>query len=118
LRWIYFAAGWICFGLGVAGALLPLMPGTPFMLLALWAFARSSKRFHHWLYNHRLFGAPLRRWHTDRVVPLSVKIVAYLSMLATFTYLALIADYHWAVPLASGCLILVGIFVLSRFPSK
>jgi hypothetical protein len=38
------------------------------MLVALWAFARSSRRFHDWLYSHRVFGPPLRRWHEERVI--------------------------------------------------
>jgi hypothetical protein len=88
------------------------------MLLALWAFSRSSRRFHDWLYNHRIFGARLRSWYEHRVVPWPVKLTAYASMLASLSYVSFVADYHWAIPTATAVLILVGIYFISRCPSK
>jgi uncharacterized membrane protein YbaN (DUF454 family) len=65
--------GWTFFGIGLVGTLLPLVPTTPFMLLALWAFSIGSERFHRWLYHHPVFGPPLQRWQRDRVIPLWAK---------------------------------------------
>lgn len=79
-RWALLGFGWLCGGLGAIGVLLPGLPTTPFMLLALWAFARSSQRFHDWLYNHTFFGPPLKRWHRHRVIPLRAKIFALATM--------------------------------------
>jgi uncharacterized membrane protein YbaN (DUF454 family) len=73
--------------LGLAGVVLPVLPTTPFLLLALWAFARSSVRFHDWLYNHRYFGARLHDWHEHRVIPLRAKLTAWSVMTASMGYI-------------------------------
>jgi len=49
---LYFLLGWCFFGLGAVGTVVPGLPTTPFMLLALWAFSKSSQHFHDWLYTH------------------------------------------------------------------
>ncbi len=85
VRWAYLGLGWCFFGLGVIGVILPVIPGTPLMLVALWAFTRGSTRLEHWLLQHRWFGAPLRAWRLGRVVPLSVKLTAWFSMAASLT---------------------------------
>ena len=87
-RWVYFGLGWAFFGLGALGALLPVLPTTPLMILALWAFSKSSARFQHWLYRHRVFGPPLQRWHEYRVIPTSAKLAAVGAMAASLGYLA------------------------------
>ena len=73
IRVLYFCLGIGFFGLGVLGVLLPGLPTTPFMVLAAWAFARSSRRFHNWLTTHHLFGPPIQRWQAHRVIPRPVK---------------------------------------------
>lgn len=98
-RPLYFSLAWLCFLLGALGVVLPVLPTTPFMLLALWFFSKSSRRFHHWLYSHRFFGPPLRQWDRHRVIPLSAKWIASLTMLASLSYLFLYSKapvyLHW-----------------------
>jgi hypothetical protein len=60
------ACGTLCVGLGTLGLFLPLLPTTPFLLLAAFCYARSSKRCHRWLMNNRWFGETLRRYREDR----------------------------------------------------
>jgi uncharacterized membrane protein YbaN (DUF454 family) len=67
-------------GLGTLGILLPGLPTTPFLVLAAWAFARSSRRFHAWLTTHPLFGPPIRRWQAHRVIPRTAKAFAITAM--------------------------------------
>ncbi|HSG87654.1 MAG TPA: YbaN family protein [Pseudomonadales bacterium] len=76
--WLWI--GWLCIALGAIGAVLPLLPTTPFVLLAAWCFARSSKRWHDWLYASGLFGPLLRDWDERRCMPLRAKVVALVMM--------------------------------------
>jgi hypothetical protein len=117
-RWALFCLGWVFFGLGVIGTLLPVVPTTPFMLLALWAFSRSSDRFHHWLRNHRVFGPPLQRWDRDRVIPLWVKVVAIGSMAVSTSWIAFGTRAPWYSTAAMGAVMVVGAAYILRFPSR
>jgi len=83
---VYLALGWLFFGLGMLGVVLPVLPTTPFLLLALWAFSRSSARLHHWLYQHRIFGPALQRWHQHRIIPMHAKLFIVLAMGTSFVY--------------------------------
>ena len=69
VRWIFLILGWVFFILGIIGALLPVMPTAPFILLAAGCWARSSRRFHFWLINHRIFGKFVRNWEENHAVP-------------------------------------------------
>ncbi len=66
--------------LGVLGIFLPVLPTTPFLLLALACFAKSSERLHGWLLSHKTFGPPIRQWQETRSIPLKVKIVALITI--------------------------------------
>jgi uncharacterized membrane protein YbaN (DUF454 family) len=89
MKYFYFALGWLFFVTGVIGAFLPVLPTTIFMILALWAFSKSSKKFHHWLYNHRLFGPALQQWQQYKVIPVRAKIIAVVMISLSMTYLYL-----------------------------
>jgi uncharacterized membrane protein YbaN (DUF454 family) len=80
VRWTFLIMGWIFFGLGIIGALLPVMPTAPFILLAAGCWARSSRRFHFWLINHKFFGKFIRDWEDRHAVPRYAKFLATLMM--------------------------------------
>ena len=93
------AFGWICVGLGVIGAFLPVMPTTIFLIMALWAFSKSSVRFHRWLYSHPQLGRPLRDWQAHRVIPIPAKCLALGMMTLSLLYVTFFVAEGWALPI-------------------
>lgn len=87
MRYALLFAGWICVALAVAGAILPLLPTTPFVLLAAWCFSRSSPRFHQWLLDQRHLGPYLRNWENGQGLTRRAKrralIMLWLSLAAS-----------------------------------
>ncbi|MFC5082843.1 YbaN family protein [Microvirga arabica] len=81
MRQLYLCLGYASFGLGVIGIFLPVLPTTPFILLAVWFFARSNPALAERLYSHPRFGHLLTAWRDQRAIPRRAKITA-LSMLA------------------------------------
>ncbi|PZF76763.1 DUF454 domain-containing protein [Aestuariivirga litoralis] len=86
-RPVLLGTGWLCVGLGLVGIVLPLMPTTPFLLVAVWAFSRSSPEMAEKIRSHRLAGAYVRDWEDEGVIPTGAKIVAVTMMTAMFGYL-------------------------------
>lgn len=77
--------GWMFVVIGAIGAVLPILPTTPFMLLALALFSKSSPRFHQMLLHNRWFGPALQQWETKKTVTQNTKIRAILLVITTFT---------------------------------
>lgn len=82
-RWLLLVAGCVCVALGVLGIFLPLLPTTPFLLLAAACFARSSPRFHAWLLANRTFGPLIHQWEATRTIPFKTKCLAITMMVLT-----------------------------------
>ena len=83
LHGVLLATGFLSVGLGIAGIFLPVLPTTPFLLLAGFCFARTSPRFHHWLLNNRLCGPYLRRFRDGERMKLSDLVTTLLVMWAS-----------------------------------
>ena len=80
---LYMLFGFLSVILGVLGAFLPLLPTTPFIILAAFFFSKSSEKCHQWLLNNKLFGSILLNWETSRCIPYFAKILSF-SMIAVF----------------------------------
>lgn len=83
-QYFFISLGWVFVVLGAIGAVLPLLPTTPFLILALACFAENSPRFHSMLLNHKWFGPPLQQWEKNHTIRPSVKKKVYLMILLTF----------------------------------
>ena len=118
MRPLYFTLGWVFFILGAIGVILPVLPTTPFMILALWAFAKSSLRFHNWLYTHAFFGPPLQQWEQHRVIPRTAKIMAISVMVLSLLYLLLFTPVAAWVKISAALLMSYGAFFILTKPSR
>lgn len=113
-RLLFFAAGWILTALGVIGLVLPLMPGTLFLIAAAWCFSRSSPRFEAWLLGHEQLGPHVLRWRATGAIARKAKLIACGSMLLSFGLVALTAAPPVALWLTGACLLASGAYVASR----
>ena len=116
-RTILISLGWLCVGLGFVGVFVPGIPTTIFLIIALWAFTKSSEKLRLWLLNHKRFGPILSNWQEHKVVPRRAKILMVVLM-----SLAVILFYYslQSLILTIGLiviLVLVAIYVIS-LPSK
>lgn len=75
--------GWVFVGLGVVGIFVPLMPATPFFILAAGCFAKSSEKFYNWLINHPKFGLLIKNYRDNKGMLLKSKITAVLMLIIT-----------------------------------
>lgn len=87
----HLIVGLLSLALGVIGIFLPLLPTTPFLLLSAFCFSRSSKRLHHWLLNHSVFGKYISNYHLLKVIPLRVKVVSLPLMWGSMLYCTIFA---------------------------
>ncbi|PSW18796.1 DUF454 domain-containing protein [Photobacterium sanctipauli] len=94
-RTLLLLCGWICVGLGVLGAVLPLLPTTPFLLLASACFMRGSPRLNRWLMEHRHFGPILRNWHQNGAVSSKVKRRANIMIVLSFALSIYLVPLVW-----------------------
>jgi uncharacterized membrane protein YbaN (DUF454 family) len=111
---LYKPLGFLFLGLAIIGALLPVLPSTPFLLLSAWFFARSSEKWHKWLLNSNLFGPLLRNWEENRCINLRTKVVAIVMMILAGTGSILFALDDSTMRAFTGVLLMIGaITVLS-----
>lgn len=115
LKAIFFLAGLFFTGLGIIGAILPVMPTTVFLIVAVYCFGRSSPRFESWLLNHRHYGPTLRNWQKYGAISRRVKFIACIGMAIGFVLFYLGASPAWPLTTAVALFMLLSAwYVLSR----
>ena len=107
MRYVWITIGWLCVGAGLVGAFLPLLPTTPFLLVAAYAFSKGSQRMHDWLVNHPQFGPPITDWQSEKAISRQTKKVASLSIIGIFVLSIALGVPLWA--LTTQGLILIGV---------
>ncbi|HLR60966.1 MAG TPA: YbaN family protein [Lentibacillus sp.] len=97
-------AGSISLGLGVLGVILPLLPTTPFLLLAAACYVRSSERLYYWLITNKYFGSYIQNYRDGKGIPLRAKVIGVSVLWLAMSYTIL-----FIIPLLSIKLLLAGI---------
>lgn len=102
-RLLYLALGFASLALGAAGAVLPLLPTVPFVLLAAWCFSRSSPRLERWLIEHRRFGPHIHVWRRERAVSRAGKRAAFAAFAVSAVIGIALLPLPWAAaPVLAG----------------
>jgi hypothetical protein len=100
VRAVFFVAGTVSLAFGAIGVVLPILPTTPFLLLALACYCRSSERMTNWVLTNKYFGSYIRRYKEGKGIPLKTKILALAALWITISYSAFfIVNKLWAVQL-------------------
>ena len=113
-RVVYITIALICLAIGIAGIPLPLLPATPFLLIAAWAASRGSRRIHDWIFAQPILAKIINDWHDQGAIPLYAKWLATIMMCGSISLLVW-REAHWGVVL--GMLIICGasaIFLWTR----
>ncbi len=111
LHYCLISLGWICVVLGVVGIFLPLLPTTPFILLAAWCFAKSSPRFHRWLTSHPKLGPIIHTWQSGEGISRSLRNRVLAVMWASMLLSMWIIGKWWSIALLSSIGIAVSIYI-------
>ena len=114
---ILITIGWSCVGLAFVGTFVPGIPTTIFLIIALWAFAKSSKKFHSWLLNHKRFGPILQNWESHKVVPLKAKILMVILQISAVIIFHYLLQNIYLTAILTIILVFVARYVLS-LPSE
>lgn len=113
-RLFYLAFGRIAVALGVLGVVLPLLPTTPFLILAAFAFGKSSPRLRQWLIDHATFGPPIRRWEEDGAIARPVKILACSMMAGVLLMSVVMGLKPMLIAIQAICMGGAALFILTR----
>jgi len=115
MRIFYLCLGCLMVATGVVGAFLPLLPTTPFLLVALWCFSKSSPRLEAWMLNHPRFGKSLRNWREHGAIPRLAKIAAVSLMTMSYLiYIVIMAPPALQMLVVAVVMIGAGTFVVTR----
>ena len=110
-RWLLLSLGWLFVGLGVVGIFLPLLPTTPFLLLAALCFSRSSERWHAWLLSRPHLGPMIRDWDEKGAIRPRAKSTAIFLMAAMMSY----PLFFMTIPMVFKGAMVLTLFCVSTF---
>jgi len=101
-------AGTLLVGIAILGIFLPILPTTPFLLLAAVCYARSSEKLYNWLLNSKYLGSYIRNYREKRGIPLKIKIITISLLVLTIGYASIFVVHIWWVKI---CLFLIAVGV-------
>jgi uncharacterized membrane protein YbaN (DUF454 family) len=110
---VFRLLGFVFLGIAVIGVFLPLLPTTPFVLVATACFARSSEKWHRWILGNETFGPMVRNWEQHRCISCRVKLIAITSMLLVGGFSVFIAVQSVQAQIIGGVFITLGLITVS-----
>lgn len=110
----YLALGLACVPIGIAGFWLPLVPGTVFLIVAAWAFSRSSPRLEAWILSHPRLGPSVRAWRQSGAIPRGVKGFTIASMAVSMAVVLVAGAPLLVVGVGGAACLATAAFVLTR----
>ncbi|UXX83807.1 YbaN family protein [Roseovarius pelagicus] len=113
-RLLWTLAGWLSLALAALGIVLPVLPTTPLVLLAAFAFARGSPRLRAWLDGSKHFGPLIADWETTGAIPRRAKILACALMALVFLVSLVAQMPYWILAVQAVCMSGAAAFVLTR----
>ncbi len=114
VRYVLLAVGWLSVVLGVIGIFVPVLPTTPFLLLAAACFVRSSRRFYHWLVGHKRLGPWIRDYLEGNGIPLKGKVYAIGLMWLSIGLSCYLVPLPWARAFMLTSAVLVSLYILKQ----
>lgn len=117
MKLFYNAAGCVCVGLAFLGALLPLLPVTPFLLLAAFLFSKGSERLHRWLLTHRTMGPIITDWQKHRVIRTHVKRQIAFAAVLIMVPVLVFCRYPLELKALSALATLIAVTLVYRLPA-
>lgn len=105
--------GWVLVAAGLIALPLPVIPTTPFLVAAAWAFSKGSRRFENWLLYHPYLGPPVREFRKHRVIPLRSKIVAWCAMAISLAGLIYLETAPWVWGTALVVILAMSLYLVS-----
>ena len=118
MRIVYLLAGHFFVALAVIGVFVPIMPTTPFLLLAAWCYSRGSERFYRWLVGHPRFGAPIVDWMEHGVIRKRAKIISSALIASSLIYPLVFLHFHWGLKLGAVAVVGAIIAYVATRPSE
>jgi uncharacterized membrane protein YbaN (DUF454 family) len=114
---LYRILGFGFLGIAALGVILPLLPTTPFALVAAACFARSSAKWHHWMLENAIFGPMIMNWEQNRCISRRIKLVAIISMIVVGGYSIFFAVESTTARVAGGLFIALGLLTIGFIKS-
>ena len=114
-RVVFTALGFLCLGLGIAGYVLPVLPGTVFILLAVWFFFQSNARMYHWVLNHPRLGPTVRAYRAGYGIRRRIKVIAIAMLVVSVAFSVVFAIESMGMRVSLIALGAIGVaFILTR----
>ena len=113
MRPVYLVGGILSVILGAIGAVLPIVPTVPFLLLAVFCFARSNRKWEQRILDHPSYGPQIRAWQERRAISRKAKLAAIVAMSAGVVFTALTLGFPWAW-ISVAILVIAGSWIATR----